>query len=165
MTGDQYINNNASPTHAQKHKGGDSAGANLALAALMTLRDGDGTAAALESLIPIDVAGMAAGQQRYGFFTNDRGGILDDLMLTRHEAGERTEWLLIVNASNKDADTARLTEARYRGGVASSLDNLDAQRSLYTAQRSQVSVALAAIVNRVALYRVLGGDSLAAVTR
>ena len=70
---------------------------------------GDGTAAALESLIPIDVAGMAAGQQRYGFFTNDRGGILDDLMLTRHEAGERTEWLLIVNASNKDADTARLT--------------------------------------------------------
>ena len=49
--------------------------------------------------------------------------------------------------------------------MASSLDNLDAQRSLYTAQRSQVSVALAAIVNRVALYRVLGGDSLAAVTR
>jgi aminomethyltransferase len=70
---------------------------------------GSDTAAALESLIPIDVAGMAAGQQRYGFFTNDQGGILDDLMLTRHEAGDHTEWLLIVNASNKDADTAHLT--------------------------------------------------------
>ncbi len=70
---------------------------------------GDDTAAALESLIPIDVAGMAAGQQRYGFFTNDHGGILDDLMLTRHQVGDHTEWLLIVNAANKDADTAHLT--------------------------------------------------------
>lgn len=70
---------------------------------------GSDTAAALESLIPIDVAGMAAGQQRYGFFTNDQGGILDDLMLTRHEVGDHTEWLLIVNASNKDADTAHMT--------------------------------------------------------
>jgi len=69
---------------------------------------GDGAALALESLIPIDVAGMAAGQQRYGFFTNDQGGILDDLMLTRHQTGDHTEWLLIVNASNKDADTAHL---------------------------------------------------------
>jgi aminomethyltransferase len=70
---------------------------------------GDDAALALESLIPIDVAGMAAGQQRYGFFTNDQGGILDDLMLTRHQSGDHTEWLLIVNASNKDADTAHLT--------------------------------------------------------
>ena len=70
---------------------------------------GDDAALALESLIPIDVAGMAAGQQRYGFFTNDQGGILDDLMLTRHQAGDHTEWLLIVNASNKDADTAHLS--------------------------------------------------------
>jgi aminomethyltransferase len=69
---------------------------------------GSDAALALESLIPIDVAGMAAGQQRYGFFTNDRGGILDDLMLTRHQTGDHTEWLLIVNASNKDADTAHL---------------------------------------------------------
>jgi len=75
---------------------------------------GDDAALALESLIPIDVAGMAAGQQRYGFFTNDQGGILDDLMLTRHQSGDHTEWLLIVNASNKDADTAHLTSRCWR---------------------------------------------------
>jgi aminomethyltransferase len=69
---------------------------------------GDAAAAALESLLPIDVIGLADGQQRYGFFTNEHGGILDDLMLTRHGMGDATEWLLIVNAANKDADTALL---------------------------------------------------------
>ncbi len=69
---------------------------------------GDDTAAALESLLPIDVIGLADGQQRYGFFTDARGGILDDLMLTRHGLGDATEWLLIVNAANKNADTALL---------------------------------------------------------
>lgn len=69
---------------------------------------GHDTAAALESLLPIDVQGMAPSQQRYGFFTNEQGGILDDLMLTRHGAGDQTEWLLIVNAANKAADTALL---------------------------------------------------------
>ena len=39
-------------------------------------------ALALESLIPVDIAGLKPGRQRYGFFTNDHGGILDDLMVT-----------------------------------------------------------------------------------
>lgn len=69
---------------------------------------GNEAAAALESLLPIDVIGMADGQQRYGFLTNEHGGILDDLMLTRNGLGEQTEWLLIVNAANKAADTALL---------------------------------------------------------
>lgn len=56
------------------------------------------------------------------------------------------------------ADTARLAEARYRGGVDSSLQNLDAQRSLYGAQQQDIAVRLAQVTNRVALYRALGGD-------
>jgi multidrug efflux system outer membrane protein len=59
-------------------------------------------------------------------------------------------------------DTARLTEARYRGGVASSLDNLDAQRSAYSARRSEVATQLMAVQNRVTLYRTLGGDQASA---
>jgi len=69
---------------------------------------GDDTAAALETLLPIDVIGMAGGQQRYGYFTDEHGGILDDLMLTRHGVDGHSEWLLIVNAANKAADTALL---------------------------------------------------------
>ncbi len=56
------------------------------------------------------------------------------------------------------ADSARLAEARYRGGIDSFLDNLDAQRSLYTAQQQEVGTRLEMISNRIALYRSLGGD-------
>src|SRR3954469_13062314 len=34
-------------------------------------------ALALERLIPVDILGLKPGRQRYGFFTNDTGGILD----------------------------------------------------------------------------------------
>ncbi|WP_426169731.1 efflux transporter outer membrane subunit [Sandarakinorhabdus sp. DWP1-3-1] len=60
------------------------------------------------------------------------------------------------------ADTFRLTEARYRGGIDPFLSSLDAQRSLYAAQRAQVNVRLVAASNGVTLYRVLGGDALVA---
>ncbi|WP_241773014.1 efflux transporter outer membrane subunit [Erythrobacter sp. SG61-1L] len=56
------------------------------------------------------------------------------------------------------ADTANLTDARYRGGVDSFLANLVAQRSLYSAQRQEVAISLIAVQNRIELYRVLGGD-------
>ncbi|HKB83608.1 MAG TPA: glycine cleavage system aminomethyltransferase GcvT [Burkholderiales bacterium] len=65
---------------------------------------GDDAANALESLVPVDVAGLAVGRQRYGFFTNAAGGILDDLMITRREA----DLFVIVNAACKDADIEHL---------------------------------------------------------
>jgi len=58
------------------------------------------------------------------------------------------------------SDTFQLAEARYRGGIDSFLQNLDAQRTLYTAQRTLVATRLEAAQNRVTLYRVLGGDAL-----
>ena len=38
-------------------------------------------ARALEALLPIDVLGLKPNRQRYGLFTNEAGGILDDLMV------------------------------------------------------------------------------------
>lgn len=58
------------------------------------------------------------------------------------------------------ADNFRLSDARYRGGVDSFLQNLDAQRSLYGARRSLVATQLTAATNLVTLYRTLGGDTL-----
>src|SRR5215472_367928 len=54
-------------------------------------------ATALERLVPIDVVGLATGRQRYGFFTNEHGGSVDDLMIAH--CGDR--FVVIVNASRK----------------------------------------------------------------
>jgi len=54
-------------------------------------------------------------------------------------------------------DALRLAEARYRKGVDDRLTTLDAQRSLYAAQQGLVAARLAQQVNRVTLYKALGG--------
>ncbi|MFT3813269.1 MAG: efflux transporter outer membrane subunit [Acidovorax sp.] len=57
------------------------------------------------------------------------------------------------------ADTARykLSDLRYQNGVASYLDLLDAQRSLFATEQSVVQVRLAQLQNQVTLYKALGG--------
>lgn len=57
------------------------------------------------------------------------------------------------------ADTLNLANARYQAGVENFLSSLDAQRSLYTAQRTLVATRLIEASNRVSLYRALGGDA------
>ena len=58
-----------------------------------------------------------------------------------------------------DAEAARfrLSELRFRNGVASSLELLDAQRSLLSAEQQRVQVELALLQNRIGAYRALGG--------
>jgi multidrug efflux system outer membrane protein len=56
-----------------------------------------------------------------------------------------------------EQDRARLSDLRYRNGVSSSLELLDAQRSLFAAQQSLVQLQTLILQNSVALYRVLGG--------
>ena len=58
------------------------------------------------------------------------------------------------------ADVYLLTEARYKNGIDSFLNSLDAQRSFYSAQQIMVQAKLTAAQNRVDLYQSLGGDSL-----
>ena len=51
----------------------------------------------------------------------------------------------------------RLSDLRYRNGIASALDLLDAQRSLFTAQQLAVNARLLQLQNQVTLYKTLGG--------
>jgi len=61
-------------------------------------------ARALERLVPQDIVAIAPGRQRYAQFTNEDGGILDDLMVAHF--GDHL--FLVVNAACKDADEAHL---------------------------------------------------------
>jgi aminomethyltransferase len=61
-------------------------------------------ALALERLVPQDILAVAPGRQRYAQFTNDAGGILDDLMV----ANFGSHLFLVVNAACKAADEAHL---------------------------------------------------------
>ena len=83
---------------------------------------GAGAAAALETLVPMDIVGLDLHQQRYALFTGPDGGILDDLMVTRR--GDHL--FVVVNASCKEQDTAHLrTRLGGSGGVHCDIVELD----------------------------------------
>lgn len=66
---------------------------------------GAGVDAALETIVPGDLLALAVGRMRYTQFTNDQGGILDDLMVLRLAADR---LVLVVNAACKQQDIAHL---------------------------------------------------------
>ncbi len=68
---------------------------------------GEAAARAFEGLVPADVTGLAPGQLRYTVFTNDAGGVLDDLIVGRVEDG----LFVVVNAGCRDADLAHMRAA------------------------------------------------------
>jgi aminomethyltransferase len=74
--------------------------------------EGDAAAEALETLVPVDVVGLTPGRQRYAFFTNEAGGLLDDLMIVRPQPADAAagfgELFLVVNAGCKADDIAHL---------------------------------------------------------
>ena len=61
-------------------------------------------ALALERLVPVDLLGLKEGRQRYALFTNEEGGILDDLMVANRGA----DLFVVVNAACAAADIAHL---------------------------------------------------------
>ncbi|WP_286237831.1 glycine cleavage system aminomethyltransferase GcvT [Neptuniibacter halophilus] len=65
---------------------------------------GVNAAAELEKLVPVDIIDLPAGKQRYALFTNEEGGIMDDLMVTNY--GDHL--YVVVNAACKEQDIAHM---------------------------------------------------------
>lgn len=80
---------------------------------------GEAVARALEALLPVDLVGLGRGRQRYALFTDVRGGILDDLMA----ANRGDHFLLVVNASRKEADETHLRSALSDSCIIECLDD------------------------------------------
>ena len=99
---------------------------------------GDGAAEALETLVPVDILGLKEGRQRYALFTNNDGGILDDLMV----ANRGDHLFVVVNAACKDDDIAHMQRAL--GGRLTVEPLVD--RALLALQGPQAEAALARLV-------------------
>ena len=106
--------------------------------------DFEAAALALETLVPVDVLGLGEGRQRYGFFTNDVGGIMDDLML----ANRGDHIFVVVNAACKVADIAHMTAGLDGVRVTEVTD-----RALLALQGPAAEAVLAALDPRAADMR------------
>jgi aminomethyltransferase len=74
--------------------------------------DGEAPAAALERLVPGDLQALEPGRMRYTLLLNDRGGIVDDFMVTRPREDDWQDRLfLVVNAARKDRDFRTIQDA------------------------------------------------------
>ncbi len=95
-------------------------------------------AAALETLMPVDVMGLGVNKQRYGLLLNDEGGIMDDLMFVNRDVTNGGDLFVIVNGACKHADLAHIQ------ATIGSLCHVQAQfdRALLALQGPQAVTAL-----------------------
>ena len=112
---------------------------------------GPQAALAFESLMPVDVVGLAPGRQRYGLLLNEEGGILDDLMFVNR--GD--DLFVVVNGACKVADLAHLQQ---RMGTQCTITPLPDQ-ALLALQGPMAVTALARLVPGVTSLVFMTGDS------
>lgn len=107
---------------------------------ILTAKSGriEDAALALEKLVPVDILGLKEGRQRYALFTNNDGGILDDLMV----ANRGDHLFLVVNAACKDEDFAHLKK-HLSGSCDIGMLN---DRALVALQGPKAEAALARLV-------------------
>jgi aminomethyltransferase len=107
---------------------------------------------AFERLMPVDVPAVKPGRQRYGLFTNDAGGILDDLMFANRE----DHLFVVVNAACKADDIAHM-----RAQLSGEAEVIEvAGRDLLALQGPLAETALARLVPGVAAMRFMDVTTL-----
>lgn len=104
---------------------------------------GTNAAKALETLVPVDIIDLPVGMQRYAMFTNEQGGILDDLMVANLG---NDELFLVVNAACKDQDLAHL---RQHIGELCQIEPLFEERALLALQGPAAVKVLARLAPEV----------------
>lgn len=102
-------------------------------------------AIAIETLVPQDFLGLSAGRQRYAQFTNDAGGILDDLMV----ANFGDHLFIVVNAACKDADEVHLRKHLSKACEIQPLPN----RALLALQGPKAESVLSKLCSDIATMR------------
>jgi aminomethyltransferase len=106
---------------------------------------------ALENIIPIDLKSIKLNQSKYSFLTNEKGGIYDDLIVTKVAKG----FNIILNAACKNNDFAIIKKALGDKFKLTLHNNL----SLIALQGPKSPEILEKIVNKVSALRFMNGNN------
>jgi aminomethyltransferase len=115
------------------------------------------TARALEALVPADIVNLQPGQQRYSQLTNDAGGIIDDMMVTRPASpADNGRLFVVVNAARKDVDLPHM-QSRLPSGVTATLTDDRALLALQGPTAKDVMAKLSETAGRLAFMSAANG--------
>ncbi|MBI2969307.1 MAG: glycine cleavage system aminomethyltransferase GcvT, partial [Gammaproteobacteria bacterium] len=109
---------------------------------------GDNTAELLETLVPGDISGLAPWRQRYTVLTNENGGIIDDLLVTRVPGG----LFLVVNGARREQDLQHLRHCLRGRSEVIALD----ERALLALQGPESAAVLGELTPEINELRFLG---------
>jgi aminomethyltransferase len=104
----------------------------------------------LEKIIPLDFKEIKKNQSKYSFLINDKGGVIDDLIITRVEEG----FNIILNAACKDNDIKEISKCLSSKHKYELKKNL----SLIALQGPKSELILESIVNGVKKLKFMNGD-------
>ncbi|OGL44234.1 MAG: hypothetical protein A2W05_05285 [Candidatus Schekmanbacteria bacterium RBG_16_38_10] len=95
----------------------------------------------LQRLLTIDITKLKVGTAKYCFFLNEKGGILDDLIVYKDE----DKYMLVVNASNRNKILGWLD--KNRGGVAVNIDDMTMKIALIAIQGPKSEAMMKSVFN------------------
>jgi aminomethyltransferase len=102
---------------------------------------GPGAGAAADQLVSSDIAGLQVGQARYGLLCNERGTIVDDVIVYRLEPDT---YLIVVNASNREKDVDHI---RRNAGSGVDLEDASLDTALIAVQGPRAAVIMASVTD------------------
>ena len=102
---------------------------------------GTGAGAAVDRLVSSDIAGLRAGQARYGLLCNERGTVVDDVIVYRLEA---ETYLIVVNASNVAKDLEHI-RAHVEGDAR--IEDASMDTALIAVQGPRASVIVSSVTD------------------
>ncbi len=97
--------------------------------------------AAVDRLVSSDIAGLEVGRARYGLLCNERGTIVDDVIVYRLDA---ETYLIVVNASNREKDVDHIRSHLQRGV---DLEDASLETALLAVQGPRAAVILASVTD------------------
>ena len=106
---------------------------------------GAGATDFLNLLVTRDVTKMKPGQSRYAFVCNERGGIMDDVIVARHE--HANEWSMVCNAGNRGKIVGHLERLRIERGADVVVDDVTEETAMCALQGPKVIDDVAGLLN------------------